>query len=430
MKNVICLKAILAIVLLGPLNVQGQITNTSHTYVGGDYVGWNTSQSLDFKIGLTTPLLMQLQTSGDLNLVSGVGPTHVNAYQIGGLSVLWHNGNDDDIFVGVGAGNGSMTGHDNTFVGHDAGTANDDGIENTFVGYDAGTVNLHGDSCTFIGWGAGASNLVGDANTFIGWGAGAANLAGQNTFLGWSAGTANDNGYGNTFLGWKAGFTESFGSENTYVGYNAGNLTSGQYHNTYVGFEAGSHGSGWDNAAVGWGALHKTNAYGGAALGISAAYNNVTGCQLVAVGEEAAYNNISGNANLAIGEVSLFHNTSHHGNIAIGFEAMKNQTTCATCNASNTFNVAVGNSALLNTNDYFTALTTTSSYNTAVGHYAGQSNKDGSNNSYFGYLSDACPTCTSLSNSAAIGANAIVMHSNEMILGDNVNVGIGLLIMQ
>ena len=136
--------------------------------MGGDYVGWNTSQALDFKIGTTTPLLMQLQPSGDLNLVSGVGPTHVNAFQIGGSSILWHNGNTSDIFVGVGAGNNTMTGHGNTFMGKDAGIASAAGEWNTFVGYKAGTTNTDGDWNTFIGYNAGKLNLDGLENVYVG----------------------------------------------------------------------------------------------------------------------------------------------------------------------------------------------------------------------------------------------------------------------
>ena len=98
------------------------------------------------------------------------------------------------------------------------------------------------------------------------------------------------------------------------------------------------------------------------------------------------------------------------------------------------FNVAVGNGALRNTNPTLQSggTLTNGGYNTAVGSLAGYKNVTGFDLSFLGYKADVSDTF--FSNSTAIGAHAIVRGSNQLILGGNtpstahndVNVGIGL----
>src|SRR5690349_9751127 len=98
-----------------------QSTAASNVFNSNNYLGWTSNNDLPFKIGTGTPpaLLMLLhQTSGNLNLVQGT-----SAYQIDSLNVLWHNNHIENIFVGVNAGNGTLTGLYNTLVGYGAGSS-------------------------------------------------------------------------------------------------------------------------------------------------------------------------------------------------------------------------------------------------------------------------------------------------------------------
>jgi hypothetical protein len=135
--------------------------------------------------------------------------------------------------------------------------------------------------------------------------------------------------------------------------------------------------------------------------------------------------NTTGNLNTANGTGALYSNTTGSGNIAVGVAALQANTT-------GSFNTATGNQALLsNTEGFFNAAhgyqalssNTTGTYNTAVGSSALNSNTEGLNNTALGSFADV--TAPNLLNATAIGYNAKVSQSNSMVLGDNVNVGIG-----
>src|SRR5258706_4922639 len=192
---------------------------------------------------------MTLRTTGDLNLnVSTTG------YQIGGNNIPWHNGNTADIFVGVSAGNATMTGHNNTAVGNSAFHSNTAGIDNVAVGYEAGygRPSSYG---TFVGFGAGSGAITGTYNTFVGYIAGSATTSGVgNTFVGLDAGytniiSSNNTGIGlqvlglstagnNTGCGYKAGYTNTTGTSNTYLGYQADGATNALSNSYAIGNSA------------------------------------------------------------------------------------------------------------------------------------------------------------------------------------------------
>ena len=66
---------------------------------------------------------------------------------------------------------------------------------------------------------------------------------------------------------------------------------------------------------------------------------------------------------------------------------------------------------------------TTGNLNAFFGDHAGQLSSTGSNNTMIGAYADVASG--GLSNATAIGAGAVVSESNAMVLGSNVNVGIG-----
>ena len=141
------------------------------------------------------------------------------------------------------------------------------------------------------------------------------------------------------------------------------------------------------NTAVGYRALNNINT-------VVNGYNNAFGVQSL----EA---NTSGTYNVAVGNFTLISNTSGSYNTGVGIQAI-----CA--NSTGLKNTAFGQKALFNTNN---------SNNTATGFQSGLTNVSGSNNTYIGYLAD-CFGNSSLTNSTAIGANAKVTKSQQIVLGN------------
>lgn len=168
------------------------------------------------------------------------------------------------------------------------------------------------------------------------------------------------------------------------------------------------------------------------ALGFQALYNNTEGNFNTAVGHKSMQYNSVGKSNIAFGHYSLRSNTTGSANIAIGVRAL-----FSTIDRSNL--VALGDSALFNNGigaselDHAKGntalgskslfLTTTGNSNTAVGNQSLESNTTGDHNTAIGYNADVAES--NLTNATAIGANAVVNQSNSMVLGNNVNVGIG-----
>src|SRR5829696_7656113 len=109
-----------------------QSTTAANLFNAAYYLGWTTANDLPFKMN-GTQLMTLKHTSGDLNLNLGA-----SAYQIGANKILWHNNNTSDIFVGVNAGNATMTGHNNTLLGYQAGNSLTSSQQNTFIGYQSG----------------------------------------------------------------------------------------------------------------------------------------------------------------------------------------------------------------------------------------------------------------------------------------------------
>jgi len=179
------------------------------------------------------------------------------------------------------------------------------------------------------------------------------------------AGNATTTGSGNTASGSSALLANTTGSENTASGYTA------LFQNS----------SGYDNTASGSGALSA----------------NTTGHDNTASGYQALLANTTGNQNTASGGGALYHSTSSYNNAAHGYWALYNNTT--------------GND------------------NTGSGAQALFYNTTGSNNTAFGYNAGPDQNSPGLSNTTAIGANAVVSQSNAVVLGGTganaVKVGIG-----
>jgi hypothetical protein len=257
------------------------------------------------------------------------------------------------------------------------------------------------------------SNLFGfgsyaSGNALLGFAGNTAMVAKGNTAIGYQAlhsdiGDSAGGGAFNTAVGYQALYKNNVTSgteaqDNTAIGYQALQANTTGYFNTASGYQAlSSNTSGLANTATGqWALRINTTGYGNTANGTWAMIGNTTGYDNTATGYEALFGNSSGKENTANGWQALADNTTGSYNTATGFDALLNNTGGR--------NTAVGWTALLN-------------------------NATGSNNTAVGYNAGPDMNSTGLTNSTAIGANAVVSESNALILGGTgqyaLNVGIG-----
>jgi NDP-sugar pyrophosphorylase family protein len=124
------------------------------------------------------------------------------------------------------------------------------------------------------------------------------------------------------------------------------------------------------------------------------------------VGPFSGANN-AGTGNAFFGNFAGNANTTGSLNTFLGYLVGSNNTQGGN-------NIFVGSGSILNT---------TGSNNTFIGRAAGMSNTVGNNNTAIGV--NANFGANNLSNANAIGSGAIVSQSNALVLGNNVNVGIG-----
>ena len=179
------------------------------------------------------------------------------------------------------------------------------------------------------------------------------------------------------------------------VGLGSGDIAN----NNAVGYQAlQSNTTGKENSAFGYQALKSnTEGQGNMAIGWGTLFTNDDGDYNCAIGRATLYNNQSGEQNMAIGKSSLFNNTTGDYNTAIGSSSLLNNTTTSN-------NTAIGYQALLGN---------TGSGNTAIGRNAGSTNTSGANNVYLGNATGG----STFSHSAAIGYNAQITKSDQIVLG-------------
>lgn len=191
------------------------------------------------------------------------------------------------------------------------------GTDNTFLGVTAGNFTMTGGSNTASGVTALQNNSSGSNNTATGFGAlGQNTTAGRNTALGTSALATQSFSNGNT----------PWNSENTAVGYRA--LFANQPVSDLYGI--------W-NTAIGSQALAaNTQGYANTASGFQALYSNTRGVGNTANGDSALYSNTTSSYNTASGLRALYSNTTGALNIAVGFQAGSNLTT-------GDYNIDIGN---------------------------------------------------------------------------------------
>lgn len=252
------------------------------------------------------------------------------------------------------------------------------GATNTFAGAAAGTNNATGESNSYFGQQTGSANTVSHGNSFFGRGAGSQNLGGSNSFFGLNAGLTNTTGSSNTLFGANANVGAANLLNATAIGANA---VVSQSNSLVLG----------SNANVG--------------IGISSPTE-----KLNVVGNGLFTGNLTGNIVNATTQFDIgggrVLSTPGSLNTFVGHASGG-----ATTGQSNAF---FGQNAGINNQ--------TGSQNTFIGRSAGTNNTGGSDNTMVGHNANGGG---GLSNTTAIGANALVTRPNSMVLGNNVNVGIG-----
>ncbi|HVX25825.1 MAG TPA: tail fiber domain-containing protein [Parafilimonas sp.] len=289
----------------------------------------------------------------------------------------------------------------------------------------------------------------GNVNTAVGSYALSANTTGSsNSAFGAEALYSNTTGLYNTAVGTFALFNNT-ANRNTAVGYAALLNNTIGYSNVALGYAALQNNTSANNlVAIGDSALFHQSAtpddnQGSTAVGARALYGNTTGVDNVAVGRQALYSNTSADWNTAIGSLALYYNTTGGDNTAMGHGALLDNTTgeentamglqALVDNTTGANNTAVGEESLSfnttganNTATGWQALrsNTSAEFNTGDGFEAGDNVTDGWYNTFIG--SDAnCGSAGHLTNSTAIGNDAIVTTNNKVVIGNTSVTSIG-----
>lgn len=160
-------------------------------------------------------------------------------------------------------------------------------------------------------------------------------------------------------------------------------------------------GNGNYNTGVGTGALINNSGGNNTALGYNVLSSNSSFGNNTAIGSNSMTATI-GNANTAVGSNTLSTNTTGRWNTAMGLSAMSILTTGQS-------NVAIGMDTLNNN--------VTGSNNTALGFNAGSYDISGNYNTYLGYGTSKLNNSSIYTNSTALGYEAVINASNQIVLG-------------
>ena len=273
-----------------------------------------------------------------------------------------------------------------------------------FIGYNSGYNNIDGNYNTFVGYYSGYSAVSGNSNTCIGYDSGRATKSTNNCFVGKSSGRLNVDGSCNCYLGTETGYSNANGSRNCYVGFHAGHLSSSGNDNIFVGPYAGYYVNGSSNIMIGYksgsGSVVSSSSSGCVMIGHNCGINNFENNQCF-VGFESGKSNTDGSANTFFGHQSGFSNTVGLKNTFIGYQS-------GYYDVSGNFNTFTG---------YQAGFSNKRDNNCYFGYQGGFNDASGSNNSFFGYKADVSSNLSPITNSTAIGANAKVDASNQIVLG-------------
>jgi hypothetical protein len=177
--------------------------------------------------------VVPLGTGGGITVIAGVSGTDLildtNGYYAGaGVG-------DSNTFLGLNAGNFTMTGDGNTAIGASALFSNTSGENNTASGVQSLFNNTTGYQNTGTGSGVLFHNTAGAFNTALGAFALYSNTGDDNTALGAEALIYNTTGINNTAIGDNALAFNTMGSDNIALGYRAGSSLTTGHNNICIG---------------------------------------------------------------------------------------------------------------------------------------------------------------------------------------------------
>ena len=288
---------------VGPLTTFNSGTPALASEVNGNFSAVKTA--VDDNAARITTLQTTVTPAGNIVLVPSTAST---GNILKGTTPFIHNFGLANTFIGVNAGNFTMTGDSNTAFGASALTSNTSGINNAAAGFVALSSNTTGSNNTASGNGALLSNTIGNSNTATGFAALASNTTGgTNSASGTQALQKNTTGSDNTATGANALLLNTTGAGNTASGSNALSSNTTGIGNTASGMSAlRSNTTGNDNIASGDGALRfNTTGDFNVAIGANALLNSTTGDNNIAIGLQAGSNLTGGSNNIYIGNVGV-----------------------------------------------------------------------------------------------------------------------------
>lgn len=424
------------------LDVNGTNLNIPNTLVARDNTGSFSAQVISMVDGVVSE-----------NIIFSTEPSTATAGNvIKGSSRFIHDFGTNNTFVGIDAGNFTLTGTQNSGFGANALSALTSGSGNTAIGYNTLPLTTSGSNNTAVG-DALSANVTGNNNTALGANTLNANTESANTAVGANALAANTTGINNTAMGYNALTTAqgtfenvaigngamqfavpidsiNLASSNIAIGFNAlqntnsGNDVQHSFAQPCIAigsFALQNNTTGYQNIAIGQYALHSNIAGAGdiaigtnalasnvgnvdgsdnVAVGDYALASNTEGAENVAIGTNALTANITGNDNIAIGKIALFRNTIGSRNVAVGRAALLS-------NINGEDNTAIGDSAL--------EFNTSGTFNTSVGSTSMEQNTTGFNNTAVGYA--ALIGCVTGHDNVGIGFNAFATGNFNTIVG-------------
>ena len=370
--------------------------------------------------------------TGDNNVGIGVDSLKVitsgqRNVSLGSSSGIALTSGSENILIGQNTGKGITTGGNNTYVGHAvASHSSSTGHSNTLVGsavassgaltgnYNVGMGRnvlqalTSGSNNIALGYQSGDSINTGSSNVILGKGA-MVNATSQSNcvVIGADAGFLinNDNANGTIAIGYQAGYKINQGTDNTVIGKSAMyGITTGD-RNVAIGALA----MGDTNAGVSSGNSSGNVAIGNSAMG--GTFADTASDDNIAIGKNSLSGNLDGASKIvAIGAFSGDALTVGGSNVLIGDYAGSGMVEDRNC-------VAIGRSALIQSNGGGSDGNPSDTNNTAVGAFAGDALTNGANNVFLGANTDG--SGGSAVNQIVIGTGATGVGNNTAIIGNS-----------
>ncbi len=250
------------------------------------------------------------QSTGQVNLLKSLRLEYTTSPTLGvifkGVDRFIHNYGTENTFLGINAGNFTMTGYQNTSVGNFSLNVNTTGFENTAEGNYSLRSNTLGYQNTSVGYASLYTNTMGSNNTAFGNSSLFFNTASFNTAVGSSALYSNSSGARNTAVGYQSLYSNTAGVNNSAFGdYSLFSNTTSVNNSAFGDYSLFSNITGENNSA----------------FGLNSLYSNTTGENNSALGGNSLYSNTTGSVNTALGIGSGFGITTGNNNTVIGFNA-------------------------------------------------------------------------------------------------------------